>query len=69
MMGRYVQVDETTHYITNGPFLWDGETEVDFGPGTVMLEADALDQGYEWAPPPPEDPEDAGDGGEGNGGQ
>lgn len=50
---RYVVVNETTHFIIGGPYLWNGEGE--WRPeeaGTLMLESEADDQGYTWEPPP-----------------
>lgn len=52
-VGRYVVVDEGTKYILGGPYLWDGVAE--WTPpeeGTLMIEADARAQGYDWPPDP-----------------
>lgn len=57
MADRYVQVDEETKLILDGPFLWDGQTQLDFGPGTTMLESKAREQGFAWPPPPDPDPD------------
>lgn len=57
-MARYVAVsatDENDKVIKLGPLEWDGETP--YNPGDeyrLLLEADALEQGYTY--PPPENP-------------
>lgn len=56
-VGRYVVVSEdmADKVIKDGPLLWDPADAYDPGPGRVMmLEAGALDAGYEWPPPPVE---------------
>lgn len=52
---RYVVVDEETKTIVGGPYLWDGITEwTPPDEGTLMLEADALADGYTYPPMPSE---------------
>ena len=52
---NYVVVSATDPYdkvIKNGPLLWDGETPYDPGTGLkLLLESDALEQGYVYPPP------------------
>ncbi|MGW5989534.1 hypothetical protein ACWFRT_13545 [Streptomyces anulatus] len=44
--------DPTDMVIKLGPLLWDGETAYDPGPQyRLVLEADALAQGYVYPPP------------------
>lgn len=56
MADRYVVVNESTHLIVGGPYAWDGMTEwTPPDPGTLMLEAAALTNGYAYPPPPDRD--------------
>ncbi|MFE0329086.1 hypothetical protein ACFW08_20335 [Streptomyces sp. NPDC058960] len=62
-MARYVAVSATDPddmVIKLGPLEWDGQTEYNPGDGLrLLLEADALAQGYTYPPPetpPVEDP-------------
>lgn len=53
-MARYVVVvDSPSKLIVGGPYLWDGVAE--WTPpeqGTLLLESDAAEQGYQWPPDP-----------------
>jgi hypothetical protein len=54
-ISRWVVVNTATYMIVGGPYKWDGVAP--WTPpeaGTLMLEADALEQGYEYPPPPGE---------------
>jgi hypothetical protein len=58
-MARYVVVDTDTETIVGGPYLWDGLAE--WTPpvaGTLLLESEALADGYTWPPPPDLEPEE-----------
>lgn len=58
MSGRYVVVDTDNKTIIGGPYLWDGVSQ--WTPpeeGTLLLEADATAQGYDYPPmEPPAEP-------------
>jgi hypothetical protein len=66
---RYVVVDTTAMTIIGGPYKWDGVTAwIPPEDGTLMLETDAIEQGYHYPPDPAaeapaEDPADVGVGG------
>lgn len=49
-MARYVGVDMSTGLLIPGElYEWDGESEwTSPGEGTLMLESDALNRGYDW---------------------
>lgn len=54
-VNRWVLVNREAHTIIDGAFLWDGETPWEPGESPDMiLEADALAEGYTWDLP--EDP-------------
>lgn len=57
MADRYVVVDEQTHTIVGGTYLWDGQAE--WTPpvaGTLLPELDAQEQGYAWPAQPEAEP-------------
>lgn len=49
---RYLVVNPETKTIIDGPFLWAGDPEWEYPGGTWMLEAEALEGGFTWPPPP-----------------